>query len=157
MSGWVDDYKKSEEEQAAADKLRDQAEITETRRYETIVNDWWADLIRHVNSDATELQKAITVNTDTSLLIQRAAANEVVCISVQPKLAARQLRLAYSHSSNGISFVSDGTEILQLRVSGSGHIQASGDDGTFAVIEDLSRYLLMQILNPTRRRSRPWA
>jgi hypothetical protein len=155
MSDWIEEFERTEKETSERATIEAELAVRRARHYESIAPDWWADLMSQIEHDAARLQRSISVKKDSGLLIERADPQHILCVSVRPKLDAQQVRVAYSHSDNGITFDSDGVEVLKLAVNESGHIEAYGHGAPFRLIADLSRYLLMQVLNPENNAVHP--
>ena len=145
VSDWITDLKQSEKRAADAAQMQAELAVHENRRYSELIDDWWEVLQSRLENDAERLGKGITFKTTTapSIQLQRFGLRGA-CVAVRLQREARQVRVAYSHSDDGINDEHDGIEKIPLTLSGD-RISALGH-------ADLSRHLLTRLLEESEKR-----
>jgi hypothetical protein len=145
VSDWITDLKQSEKKAVEAAQIQAELAVHENRRYSELIDEGWEALQSQLDNDAKRLDKGITIKTTTapSIQLQRFGLRGA-CVAVRLQREARQIRVAYSHSDNGIHDEHDGIERLSIALNGD-RISVLGH-------ADLSRHLLTRLLEESDKR-----
>jgi hypothetical protein len=155
MPDWIDDYKQSKQEETRKDRLDMEASVNEERRYQAVVLEWWNELCAKLRSDSERLGDVSVQTTETSITIEKAHQSAILRVGIAFSRDARQIRVVYSHSEDGVAIKQDRRDLLLLHLVG-GRIELHGGEAPVRLIEEFSKQLLTGVLRQEDGTVRPW-
>jgi hypothetical protein len=157
--GWTDEFKQAETAAQERSRIEAELQLRNDRLLSAKAPESRDALIAQLEADCSNLEgrcRLIHVASGSWELIGNGSPIRRSSIKFMP--VGSFFRIAKTHSFDGISQYQEGIEKVRMELQAGGSVAFVTDQETYPLVEQISRYLIMQVLQgkPQTTRERPY-
>lgn len=148
---WIDELKRQDLDALEQSRVDAELKVRDERMFRAAAPDYWSGLVAQLKADCAELGRCrTTIESDVSVTLEGTEGSPIRTLAIQFMLDGHAIRIAHSHSNDGMSIHSDGVEKIRLELQSDDSIAFVTGIETYRIVTEVSRYLIMRAIQGRR-------